>query len=166
MQEMPSIASSAYGSSTSTYNNLTQMAASSGNNQMFAGTVNWDPNREADLEHLKVVKEAERMLRQQTPRKQEILMADKLKRRLVQVFIADPNDNVPLDQSVIYTGEQKLTDSTDQELFFEVDIRGILEKHNEKRVKLVDKKVKERTEHLEPARVRDLKMVVVTIAEF
>lgn len=87
-------------------------------------------------------------------------------RRLVQVFIADPNENVPLDQSMLYSGEQKLTDATDQELFFEIDIKNILDKHNEKRTKLVDKKIKERTEHLEPAKIRDLKMVVVTVAGF
>lgn len=87
-------------------------------------------------------------------------------RRLVQVFIADPNENVPLEQSLLYRGEQKLTDATDQELYFEIDIKDILAKHNEARCKVVDKKVKERTEYLEPARVRDLKMVVTTIATF
>lgn len=87
-------------------------------------------------------------------------------RRLVQVFIADPNDNIPLEQCLLYKGEQKLTDLTDQELFFEVDIKSILAAHNEKRVNMIDKKIKERTEHLEPARVRDLKMVVATLATF
>lgn len=87
-------------------------------------------------------------------------------RRLVQVFIADPNENIPLEQSLLYSGEQKLTDATDQELFFEIDIKGILDKHNEKRVKIADKKIKERTEYLEPAKIRDLKMVVVNVASF
>lgn len=87
-------------------------------------------------------------------------------RRLVQVFIADPNENVPLDQSLLYSGEQKFTDATDQELFFEIDINTILKTYNEKRIKIVDKKVKERTEYLEPAKIRDLKMVVVTVAGF
>lgn len=87
-------------------------------------------------------------------------------RRLVQVFVADPDENVPIDQCLLYTGEQKLTDLTDQELFFEIDIKTILDVHNAKRIKLVNKAVKERTEHLEPARIRDLKMTVVTIASF
>jgi hypothetical protein len=87
-------------------------------------------------------------------------------RRLVQVFIADPDENVPLADALLYTGEQKLTDATDQELFFEIDIRDILAKHNEKRTKLINRKVKERTEHLEPAKIRDLKMVVVNVASF
>lgn len=87
-------------------------------------------------------------------------------RRIVQVFIADTDENVPLEKSVIYTGEQKLTDSTDQELFFEIDIKGILERHNAYRVTLVNKKVKERIENLEPVKIRELKMVVVNVAEF
>lgn len=87
-------------------------------------------------------------------------------RRLIQVLIADPNENVPLDMCLLHKGEQKLTDLTDQELFFEIDIKTILDAHNTKRVLLVDKKVKERTENLEPARIRDLKMTVVTVAQF
>lgn len=87
-------------------------------------------------------------------------------RRIVQVFIADPDENVPLDKSLLYTGPQKLTDATDQELYFEIDIKAILEKHNAIRKELVNKKVKERVEYLEPARVRDLRMVVVNVASF
>ena len=87
-------------------------------------------------------------------------------RRIVQVFIVDTYESVPLDKCVIYRGEQKLTDLTDQELFFEIDIKSLLDAHNVERVKLIDKRVKERTEHLEPARIRDLKMTVVTVATF
>lgn len=87
-------------------------------------------------------------------------------RRIVQVFIADPDENVPLDKSLLYTGNQKLTDATDQELYFEIDIKTILEKHNAMRKELVNKKVKERIEYLEPARVRDLRMSVITVASF
>lgn len=87
-------------------------------------------------------------------------------RRLIQIFIADPDDNVPLDKALLYKGEPKFTDLTDQELFFEIDIKTVLDAHNAERVKLVNKKVKERTEYLEPARIRDLKMTVVLIAAF
>lgn len=90
----------------------------------------------------------------------------KVTRRLVQVFIADPDEQVPLEDAVLYSGEQKLTDLTDQELFFEIDIKGVLASHNDKRVKIINKKVKERTEFLDPIKVRDLKMVVVDVASF
>ena len=86
--------------------------------------------------------------------------------RLVQVFIADTNDSLPLDDRILYRGEPKVTDLDDNELFFELDIRDILAKHNAKRVMVRNKKVKDREELLEPARVRDLKMTVVTIASF
>lgn len=87
-------------------------------------------------------------------------------RRIVQVYIADPSDDVPLADAILYTGEQKMTDLTDQELFFEIDIRALLEAHNAKRTKIINKKIKDRTEYLEPAKVRDLKMVVVDVASF
>src|ERR1051326_5789570 len=61
-------------------------------------------------------------------------------RRIVQVFIADPNESVPLENSLLYQDEKPhLTDLTDQELFFEIDIRSILEKHNKYRVTVVNK---------------------------
>ena len=86
--------------------------------------------------------------------------------RMVQVFIADPNDNVPLDDRMIYRGNQHLTDATDQELFFEINIVELLAAHNAKRVKVVDKSVKDRVEYLEPVKIRDLRMVVVNVATF
>lgn len=89
--------------------------------------------------------------------------------RIVKVFIADPNENLPLDKRVLHSGEEKLTDLTDQELFFEVPINDMLKKHNEYRVTVVDKKQAEkfgRDIMLEPVRIKDLKMVVVTVASF
>lgn len=96
-------------------------------------------------------------------------MADKTNRRIVQVFIADPNDNMPLDKSVLYTGEQKLTDLNDTELFFEVPIAELLKKHNAIRSTTLDKDASKKAGKdvvLDPARIRDLKMVVVTVASF
>ena len=49
-----------------------------------------------------------------------------MSRRIVQVFIADPNINVPLENSLLYQGEQKFTDLTDQELFYEIEIKARL----------------------------------------
>lgn len=86
--------------------------------------------------------------------------------RFIRVLIVDPDENVPLDKRVLFKGEERFTDLTDQELFFEVDIKTILAAHNAERVKIVNKKVKERTEYLEPAKIRELKMVVVNIASF
>lgn len=90
-------------------------------------------------------------------------------RRIVQVFIADPDENVPLVDSLLYRGEQKLTDATDQELFYEVPIIDILKAHNEKRVKFVDKEVSKKAGKdifLEPAKIRDLKMIITNVAQF
>ena len=96
-------------------------------------------------------------------------MADKTNRRIVQVFIADPNENVPLEKSVLYTGEQKLTELNDTELFFEVPIQDLLKAHNANRINCVDKEASKRAGKdilLDPVKIRDLRMVVVTVAQF
>ena len=142
LHEMPMMAASAYASNTINHSDMIQTLQRFQDNQVLRPTL--PPNQ---------------------PAKVNLPMAQ-TQRRLIQVFIADPDENVPLDQCLLYTGEQKLTDLTDQELFFEVDVKSILDAHNQKRIALVNKAVKERTEHLEPARVRDLKMTVVTIAQF
>jgi hypothetical protein len=89
--------------------------------------------------------------------------------RIVKVFIADTNENIPLEKRVLYSGDEKLTDLTDQELFFDINVAEVLSKHNEYRKTVVDKKQAEkfgRDMFLEPARIRDLRMVVVDVAKF
>lgn len=115
-------------------------------------------------ENQKQVEKVRRAIVRETPTKQEPTAMPN--RRIVQVYIADPSDDVPLADAILYTGEQKMTDLTDQELFFEIDIRALLEAHNTKRTQIINKKIKDRTEYLEPAKVRDLKMVVVDVASF
>lgn len=88
------------------------------------------------------------------------------KRRLVRVLVVDPDENVPTDKCLLHSGAEQFTDATDQELFFDIDIRSILAAHNEYRVTLTEKGKSEKAKKLEAARIRDLKMVVVTLAEF
>ena len=83
-------------------------------------------------------------------------------RRVVQVIIVDDNEFVPLKDSLLFMDKPRLTDATDQELFFEIGIMDILNKHNTMRIKLKDDKKK----NLKPARIRDLKMAVVNVALF
>ena len=89
-------------------------------------------------------------------------------RRIVKVFVVDPDEHVPLDNALLYqSSDFKFTDATDQELYFEIDIKGVLKKHNEKRGTIEDKKHKgEKVKYLDPIRVRDLVMTVVTLASF
>ena len=89
-------------------------------------------------------------------------------RRIVQVIIADPDQNVPLESAILYKGDEKLTDLTDQELYFELGMGDLLKAHNAKRVTWTDKeasKTKGKDVFLEPIRIRDLRMVVVTVAQ-
>lgn len=87
-------------------------------------------------------------------------------KRLVRVVMVDPHKDVPPESSLIYDSKEVFTDKTDQELFFDMPVAQLLKDHNEKRTKIVNKDVKDRTEYLEPARVSHLKMLVVTLATF
>lgn len=84
-------------------------------------------------------------------------------RRNVKIIIADPHPDIPLDKCVLMQTGEFVTDSSDQELFFELPITEMLKRHNELRVTVNDKEKTNRFARemkLEPARVRDLKMIV------
>lgn len=90
-------------------------------------------------------------------------------KRIVKVFIADPDKRVPVDKSLLYSGPEQVTDLTDQELFFEIDIKKSLDEHNAKRITIVDKEASQKfgkDVFLEAVKIRDLKMTVVNIATF
>ena len=156
MSEMPSISGSSY--TTSTVPILAFANAT--------GTVWADPIEDKEIEKFRrVMKLTEANNKTNAQQAKEVLMAA----RIVKVFIADPDENIALDKRVLYTGEEKLTDLNDQELFFEVPIGDLLAKHNAVRAATIDKKQSDkfgRDIKLEPARIRDLKMVVVTVAQF
>jgi hypothetical protein len=85
----------------------------------------------------------------------EDAMAQKQGRRIVQVVVVDPDPNVPLEMAVLHHGKQMVTDSTDEELFFEMDIQDLLKQHNERREEA----------KLPPVRIRDLKREVSTVIQ-
>ncbi len=89
--------------------------------------------------------------------------------RIVKVFIVDPDTNVPLEKRVLHKSEEFITESTDQELFFEIDIKTIMTQHNDYRKTVVNKAASERLGKevfLEPTRVGSLRMSVVQVAGF
>lgn len=93
----------------------------------------------------------------------------KSNRRVVQVFIVDPDERVPLEQAMLHRGDPKLTDLTDQELFYEIEIKKLLDAHNDVRGRIPDKKpTATHGEYifLEPIRIRDLVMTIVDVAKF
>ncbi|MHA1371333.1 MAG: hypothetical protein ACTSRA_16645 [Promethearchaeota archaeon] len=91
------------------------------------------------------------------------------KKRFVRVFIVDPDENVPVEDSLLYSSDEMMTDLNDMELYYEIDMKTILEEHNEKRVKMKDKEASNKFGKdifLEPVKIRDLTMTVVNIAIF
>lgn len=162
--DLPRMSASNYANNT--YSGAQLMGGAFAASQM-AACDQWAPQNNEELTALQqliqISEPAQARLMKPTTHHKEKTMPS---RRIVQVYIADPSEAVPLDQAILYTGKQQMTDLTDQELFFEIDIRDLLAEHNEKRAKIINKAVKERTEYLEPVKVRDLKMVVVTVASF
>ena len=89
--------------------------------------------------------------------------------RVVRVFIADADTNVPIDKRIIYEGEEIVTDLTDQELFFEIDINTILKDYNKVRTTILNQDLSDSTGRdvmLKEIKIRDLFMTVVNIASF
>lgn len=158
--ETPSISSSAL--ATNVYH-----VAGTGLNPFGGVTVGNDPlNYQKQMEDFQRQEHQRRLVVRPQPavvQSKEPIMTT---HRLVQVFIADTNENLPLDKMLVYRGEPTFTDLTDQELFHEIDIKSLLDTHNLMRIKYRDKAVKERVENLEPVRIRDLKMSVVVVATF
>lgn len=91
-------------------------------------------------------------------------------KRLIRIMIIDPHPDIPLEKAMLHKGDEMLTDQTDQEIFMELGIKEMLDKHNrEVRTATIDKKKSERTNKecmLEPARIRDLRMEIVCITQF
>ncbi len=104
--------------------------------------------------------------------KEETKTSEKLpmsKGRIVRVFIVDQNENIPLTKCFIHNSEELLTELEDKELFFDLNIKEKLETYNQYRITVRDKKLSEKMGKdvmLEPVRIKDLNMLVVTIAQF
>jgi len=156
--ELPSILTS-----THTANNVAGLAFNTGDCSTYTGTNIYDTKLYHNKSMLEAEKEIKKVLKQ--TKKEEVMS----KRRIVKVYIVDPDENISLKDAVLYEGKEHFTDLNDQELFFEIDIKTLLEQHNALRIITVNKnasKNKDKDVYLEPIRIRDLKMVVVTIAEF
>lgn len=89
--------------------------------------------------------------------------------RVIRIFIADADTNVDINDRILYQGKEIVTELTDQELFFELNITDILNSHNMDRVKMLNKDLSDSTGrdvYLKKIKIRDLVMTVVNIASF
>lgn len=92
------------------------------------------------------------------------------KLRVVRVFLADTDVRVPVEKRMIYASDEMTTDATDEELFFSIAVKDLLDAHNKARAEVkweedTDTGTKERT-GLKPLRIRELSMQVTTVAQF
>jgi hypothetical protein len=92
------------------------------------------------------------------------------KYRIVKVYIVDIHPDVALEKAIIYSSNgEKFTNLNDDELFFELPVMDLLAKHNEERIQVIDREASLQAGnniYLEAARIRDLQMRVLVLAEF
>lgn len=175
--DLPTITSSSYvstpfsgvlsGSDSNTFTIASDSYQAPKKRGVTATTYTVGGNRESMTELLEVMTPSvrEEFIASQYDNETSIYMS----KRIVRVFLADTDDNVPLTQSILHQTGEKLTDLNDQELYFEIPIQEVLKKHNELRATLLDKKASHRAGKdvfLEPVKIRDLRMTVVNITMF
>lgn len=112
----------------------------------------------------------------QTPAQFETIVVNNAKeerqmsKRIVEVYVVDPHEDVKPEDSLIWKDQDRsVTDLSDEEIWFEfaAEIAEALREHNEKRTRIPVKDWEGREpKYLEPARIRDVTMTVVTVAEF
>lgn len=165
MTETPNFLNSTYSSNTYTSGGFDGLAGVSTMAVPYGGFRRYE--KAQVLEDVEKYQQAFASTAIESFKKEKEKMAD-YKYRIVQVFIVDTNPSLPADKAILYRGEQQFTDATDQELFFALDVAGMLKKHNEMRVTLKDKKLSKADGivYLEPARIRDLTMNIVDVVRF
>lgn len=85
--------------------------------------------------------------------------------RKVQQFLVDPDINIPLEKRILHEGPVFWTDENDHELSYRVPVQKLLEEHNILRAKTKDKAFRDKEIMLEPAKIRDLRLTTVTLAQ-
>lgn len=88
--------------------------------------------------------------------------------RVVQIYVADLDQNLPLDKRLIWQSEPIFTDLTDNDLWFDmaVVITEKLGEHNKYRLTVRNKSIKDREQMLEEIRPRDLSVNFTNLAQF
>ena len=84
-------------------------------------------------------------------------------RRIVQIFVIDPNKNVPDDRCLIHWAGPFATSKSDAALIVDLGLPALLAAHNVYRTTIRDKKVRAYEEFLAPATVDDVKVSICTL---
>jgi hypothetical protein len=87
-------------------------------------------------------------------------------RRVAQLFICDTEPSVDLELCLVYAGLAHITEATDDEMVAEVGLDKLLELHNVRRVKMLNKAVTEHEQYLGKVKAEELKVVVHVLAVF
>ena len=102
-------------------------------------------------------------------RSEETMTKQAKTRRIVNIYIVDPDKAVPMDKALLYSRENLLTEDEDQDLLFNLDVKDIVTKHNSVRVTILDEEKTDKrgsNVYLQEVRPSELTMKIVTLAQF
>lgn len=178
--DLPKFTTSSYGTSTSSYTGA-GIVPTVGSDFQIGKAVNMGNWYQQDVTHDILLYTDAEAQRRDVAAKQKVVdvnraLAEMSKakakkepqmpgRRVVRVFIIDPDPKVALEKSVLYKGEEILTDGSDQDLYFDIDVKALLDEHNKYRTSTEDETDKDKKK-LKPIKVSNLIMQVVNIASF
>lgn len=90
-------------------------------------------------------------------------------RKLVQVYVVDPDVRVPDEKAVLYESKEFVTIETEDEIRDGLDLKGMLKKHNEVRVKILDEVRTDESDRdifLRKIRIKDISIQILDILTF
>ena len=90
--------------------------------------------------------------------------------RRVKIFIADDDENIPLNKRILFESKEITTDLSDEDLLYdEIDFKKILTLHNEYRTLLLNEEKSDETGReifLKPIKRKDLCIEIVNLVIF
>ena len=96
--------------------------------------------------------------------------APEMPRRMVDIYIVDPDLNLPKEHALLFDAKSVLTDETDLELIQHLDTDKMLKDHNDLRANTVDREATRLSEKVVYLRsdlgMKDLRVVITTLARF
>lgn len=88
---------------------------------------------------------------------------DSKPRRIVEIWVYDPDHSVPAEQAILHHADRQLTELTDMELHLTLGLPALAKGWNKTRVTIRDLRYPESIVKLEPITPGELCVVIATI---
>lgn len=84
-------------------------------------------------------------------------------RRFVEIFVSDPDPNVPIEQVLLHHDPRFLTELNDVELTLNMGLPEIVKEWNKTRITIRDRRYMESEVMLEPIKADELRVIIATV---